>query len=167
MEDERVNMYEKTALSFLKAGMVDEALEYLLKALAIEPNRPATIGDVLEIAVRQAQKGDKGPAFETLKKLMKVLPLNKWAKALYEIGNTCYEIDEYDLAISMAERAIEIEPNLVLAHFLLGNSYWEKNRSFRFENKELAGKSLYHYKKFLKLSPNDRDADEIRKRIDT
>ncbi|MBK0383620.1 DUF5107 domain-containing protein [Pedobacter sp. SD-b] len=102
--------------------------------------------------LEKAAKADSAYCFPN--RLQDILVLNaaiannaKDGKALYYLGNLYYDKQQYDLAISLWERAAKLDDTFATVHRNLGLAYYNKRQD---ENK-----ALTHYEKAFALNTKD------------
>jgi len=74
-----------------------------------------------------------------------------------EVGKFYVKRDKYDAAIDRFKDAVRLLPDYALAYRLMGEAY---------EKKKFLPEAQAAYKKFLQVAPNDKDAGEVRKRVE-
>jgi tetratricopeptide (TPR) repeat protein len=97
---------------------LQDAQNYYLKVLALDPNHVSTLynfGSIFE-KLREYQK-----AKDYFEKVIKINP--NYADAHYNLGNIFNNLGEYQKAKSCHEKVIELNPNYVNAHNNLGNIF--------------------------------------------
>jgi tetratricopeptide (TPR) repeat protein len=65
--------------------------------------------------------------------------------------------EKYDAAIDRFKEATKLLPDYALPYRLMGEAY---------EKKKFLPEAQAAYKKFLEVAPKDKDADEVRKRVE-
>ncbi|MBI3185544.1 MAG: FHA domain-containing protein [Myxococcales bacterium] len=75
------------------------------------------------------------------------------AKALYEEGVALHGKKQLREARAVLEKCVKVDPTFAACHKALGGVYAKLGE---------AEKGAYHYKRFLQLAPNDKDADRVR-----
>ncbi len=79
------------------------------------------------------------------------------AKRLYDEGYLLLKNKQYREARVQLERCLKQDPAMAACHKVLGAANAKLNE---------AEKGAYHYRKFLELAPNDKDADKVRNIIE-
>ena len=81
------------------------------------------------------------------------------SRAAFKDGNKEYTQENFKRAISLYERAVELDPNLTEAWFYLGSSYQAMYRPGKNtpENNELLDKSVAAYQKSLETNPGQTE----------
>jgi len=74
-----------------------------------------------------------------------------------EVGQYYMKKEKYDAAIDRFKEATKLLPNYALPYRLMGEAY---------EKKKFLPEAQAAYKKFLDVAPKDKDADEVRKRVE-
>ena len=77
----------------------------------------------------------------------------------YNLGVIYTEKELYDEAIVEFEKALEVRPDDAYAHYNLGIIYSQYEINER--------KAVEHFQKYLKVAPNDKDADLARRYVFT
>jgi tetratricopeptide (TPR) repeat protein len=81
------------------------------------------------------------------------------SRAAFKDGNKEYTQENFKRAISLYERAVELDPNMTEAWFYLGSSYQAMYRPGKNtpENNELLDKSVAAYQKSLETNPGETE----------
>jgi tetratricopeptide (TPR) repeat protein len=74
-----------------------------------------------------------------------------------EVGQYYLKKEKYDAAIDRFKEATRLLPDYGLAYRLMGEAY---------EKKKFLPEAQAAYKKFLEVAPQDKDAGEVRKRLE-
>ena len=74
-----------------------------------------------------------------------------------EVGQYYFKREKYDAAIDRYKEATRLLPEYALPYRLMGEAY---------EKKKFLPEAQAAYKKFLAVAPNDKDAGEMRKRVE-
>ncbi len=91
-------------------GQLDQALDWLMKAIAVQP-----AADLWLAAARiYEQRGQRGKQLEALHRAVNLEPAH--GRAHYELGLAYKQRKEYQMAINAFERVTELEPNNAEAH---------------------------------------------------
>ena len=78
---------------------------------------------------------------------------HKGALHQYRLGANRYREGDFEAAIKIYEKALQIDPNLAAAHLDLGIIYDD----YRADKK----KAIFHYKEYLRLEPQSEKADMV------
>jgi len=73
-----------------------------------------------------------------------------------EVGQYYVKKEKYDAAIDRFKDATVLLPDFALPYKLMGEAY---------EKKKFLPEALAAYQKFIEVAPNDKDADDVRKRV--
>lgn len=79
------------------------------------------------------------------------------AATYYQLGNISFEQNDFAKAVEYYHRALDLNPKLAWAHYNLGVIY-----DYHLNDSRL---SLYHYRKYLKLEPEEDSALTVQERI--
>ncbi|MDR2424686.1 MAG: tetratricopeptide repeat protein [Prevotellaceae bacterium] len=101
-------------------GDYEEAIEYLSKAIELDPNKAAIYGLRGEAKYKLS---DYSGAIEDFSKAIE-LGLNE-ANTYNNRGNAKYELSDYSGAIEDLSKAIELDPNDARAYYNRGNAKYE------------------------------------------
>ena len=71
------------------------------------------------------QDGNLSKAERTFRRAVSLLPLN--SEAYFNLGNTL-DMGDIDISIECYEKTIRLKPNLVVAHYYLGNALKDGRR---------------------------------------
>lgn len=74
-----------------------------------------------------------------------------------EVGKYYFKREKYDAAIDRFKEATRLLPDYALPYRLMGEAYEKKN---------FLPEAQAAYKKFLQVAPNDKDAGDVRKRVE-
>lgn len=122
-------------------GLLDEAITYYKKALAIEPNYAGAHNDLGD-ALR-----DKGLLESAIMEYQTALRLKPaYPKTHNNLGIVYSMQDRFDEAIREFELALRLKPDYADAHNNLGNVYYKKGR---------LDDAMEEYRIALKLKPDD------------
>ena len=124
-------------------GLLDEAITYYKKALAIEPNYTGAHNDLGD-ALR-----DKGLLESAIMEYQTALRLKpSYPKAHNNLGIVYSMQGRFDEAIREFEIALKLKPDYAEAHNNLGNVYYQEGRM---------DNALEEFRIALKLKPDDSD----------
>jgi LysM repeat protein len=84
-------------------------------------------------------------------------PQDETANPYYRTAKARLQARDYSGAIDAFEKAIQLDPNAVMAHFELALLYEQQMADY--------ASAIYHYNKVLKLRPNGYPADNARVRV--
>jgi len=73
-----------------------------------------------------------------------------------EVGQYYMKKEKYDAAIDRFQDAAKLLPDYAITYRLMGEAY---------EKKKFLSEAMAAYQKFLTVAPNDKDAEEMRKRV--
>ncbi|TAF39250.1 MAG: tetratricopeptide repeat protein, partial [Oscillatoriales cyanobacterium] len=82
---------------------------------------------------------------------------SKKAAKHYEDSKDYFRSNNLVKAAELLEKAIELDPDFIEAHFALGNAY----KLLTKDKPEVLEKYEFHYRKCLELAPNDRKMASI------
>jgi tetratricopeptide (TPR) repeat protein len=100
-----------------QAGRLDEAIDLMSRATAIEPAQAVYHFNLSEV-YRRAEKFDA--AISSARRAIQLNP--KFAKAYFNMALALTAVRKLDDAISACRRAIELEPGFIQAYYHLGNT---------------------------------------------
>ena len=127
----------------LAAGRVERDANGMAVIPALNTNPPPT-----KTPEPPANKVEKAPALSPAQE----------AQVLYQTGLDLVRAKQLREARTSLEKCVKVDPTFALCHKVLGGVNAKLNEP---------EKGLYHYKMFLKLAPNDKDADKVRNIIET
>jgi tetratricopeptide (TPR) repeat protein len=129
-----------------------QAVEYYQKTLALDPNHMLAhyqLGNVLLIS-NQSES-----ALLEYKQAVKLNPDH--IPSFVNLGHTFMKLGRVDKARKTYEAILLRQPNISVVHKNLGFIYYQI--------KENPGKAIYHFQEYLRLSPNQSDASQIKSMI--
>jgi tetratricopeptide (TPR) repeat protein len=145
-------------MSYLMLNNIDSAVYALGKAKKL---RPDAVGVYLSLGECYLRQGSMNKASESFRDAVEAQPSDE--NILLIIGSIYEKYGIIDKAVSIYKKSLEMNPQLSASHYQLGRIYLEK---------ELWEKSLFHFEQFLKCTPDDFKAsqvkavvEELRKRI--
>ena len=139
------DIYYEIAASYVALNKLDPALDALLKAKELYPKDKIYAG-LADIYINKGLYKDAIPNLEKITEMNKNNP-----NALYNLGNVLLRIKQLDKAEQFFQKAIELKPDFVKAHYSLGSVYWQLGKY-----KEAADS----WETTLKLDPANQNAKE-------
>jgi tetratricopeptide (TPR) repeat protein/serine/threonine protein kinase len=130
-----------------KPSRHDEAIPFLMVAVALRPQSPAAHSN---LGVALADRKDLEGAIAEYGKAIGLDP--KGAVAHYNLGNALHDKNDLDGAIAEYRKAIDLDPKLALPHSNLGNALHDKN--------DLDGE-IAEYRKAIDLDPRLAHAHDL------
>lgn len=130
----------------------NEAVEYYQKTLALNPNHTLAhfgLGNVLLMSNKLE------PALLEYKEAIKSNPDH--TPSFVNLGHTLIKLGHLDQARTTYEAILLKQPNISEVHKNLGLIYYQM--------KENPGKATYHFQEYLRFSPNQSDATQIKSMI--
>lgn len=122
----------------------NESLEYIEKALLLEPNNP----NFLAFNGKTLKKTNK--LDEAIYAYKRAIELNfEHAQIYYNLGRIYYDKSLLDEAIVAFEKSIELDPEDGFTYYSLSLAYMDKGE---------VNKAIASYKKIIKLNPEDDNA---------
>ncbi|MBF0587522.1 MAG: tetratricopeptide repeat protein [Magnetococcales bacterium] len=112
----------------------------------MDPSQPMSLADALQSGISHHQAGDLQQAESIYRQILAADP--NQADALNLLGLIALQVEAFDQAIPLIERAIELQPNEAEAHGNLGNAYRETGQ---------LNKAVARYQRALKLKPDFSD----------
>jgi len=126
--------YYHIGIAYLEKDNYDKAIEYLNKATQLKPDNIKTL-EILGIAYAHIGNIDK-----SVEHFNKAIP--EFHIELNNLGNTKLESGEYDVAIELFNRAIQIKPYYSEAYYGLGLAYEKKGHSSKSKKSMKKAKEL-------------------------
>ena len=126
--------------SLARQGKLDEAEEYLKRALALHADDWEAIHGLATVAARRARYRE---AIELYRQAASLRPNNSTVR--YNLGNVLALNDDLDTAVAEYETAIQLQPDFVDAVFELANAYVRQGR---------LDEAQTSYQKVLSLRPD-------------
>ena len=142
--EDRDELLYNIGISFIQTGAFDEALIYLQKALAENPDHEPVLYD---IAFCFEKVGNDPKAIEYYNKYLDIDPFSE--SAWYNLGIIYNRQEDFDKAIDSYDFALAIDPNYSAAIFNKANAL---SAIDRFED------SIVAYKNYLSIDPESVDA---------
>lgn len=133
--------YKNLATILTGLQQYDEAMQYLLKADALEPNDVATL---FNLAIVYKNKNLLTESIEYYQKALVFAPEN--SSILYNLANVYVELKDYEKAIGFYKKALTVNPNDVDILKAIAFTYKKDNKL------DLA---LKYLQKAIDLNPND------------
>lgn len=112
------DVYTSLGSEFLNKNDYDNALFYLKKGFAVNPENEIIIG---EIAICYELSGKKEEAVEFFTQFSDNQPYNKWA--WFNLGISLSRVQLYEKALDAYDYSITIDPEFSSAYFNKGNAY--------------------------------------------
>ncbi len=179
--------HHNLGMAYQKKGMQKEALEEYHRVLAVNPNSAITRNNMGNIFI------DKGSLDEGISKFKEAIQLKPhYYDAHFNLGLAYFRKGLLDASMEEFKLAIHYEPDHAEAHSCLGTVYANKglfdkaimeieealrlrpnypnahkNLGIIYLNyKKDVQKALYLFREFLRLDPNNKEAEAIRKTIE-
>ena len=179
--------HHNLGMAYQKKGMKEEALQEYYRVLAVNPDSALTHNNMGNILI------DKGRFDEGILKFKEAIRLKpSYYDAHYNLGLVYFKKGLLDASIGEFELAIHYEPDHAEAHSCLGTAYANKgqfdkaileieeairqkpNYPNAYKNlgliylnyKKDIQKALYCFNEFLRLDPQNREAEKTRKTIE-
>ena len=133
--------YDNLAASYIKADRNQEAIEYLIKALSIDPLYPEAYNDLGQVFINLR---DYSRSIEFLRRAIELKP--DFVSAYNNLGIAYAKLGNREKAIEAFKTALDINPLYLFAIINLGNEYM------------LTGyyhKATYLYTKALEMDPTN------------
>ncbi|HUB67788.1 MAG TPA: tetratricopeptide repeat protein [Candidatus Methylacidiphilales bacterium] len=135
-------VYDNLGMALGKSGQIDEAIVYLEKALAMNPNDAFphnNLGYALSL------KGRTDQAIIQLKEALQIDPGD--AAAHNNLGQALFQKGQIYAAIVQFQEALEIAPNYIDAHNNLGIAFAEAGR---------VAEAITQFQEAVRLNPDDQ-----------
>ena len=126
---DKIELYKNLALDYYHMGDVEKSIDFSKKTLDIEKFNDWSIKHLIKL---YKEKNDWSNATEYLKILFKVNNNMNYAKlGLYRIqeGRILLKEQNFDLAKKAFEDALDIEENLSISYYFLGNAFADESNS--------------------------------------
>jgi tetratricopeptide (TPR) repeat protein len=138
-EPDSAKLYSEMADIKFKIGQIPEALEYINKAIELDPNYrpPFLLGGVL-----MSSSGKDLEAADYLRKAIKIDPTKE--DAYLHLVMSLTRLYEYEEAVTTLKALVKINPDSILGHYYLGRTYSQM---------KLYRDALGYYTKVLELRP--------------
>lgn len=150
---ENLNAYILLARSYFEIGEYDQAILNYKKVLETDKNNFGSLFDIGSVYVK---KGDLNTAYEYFKRILELKPND--AEAHYNIGLIFFQNKEIERAIQEFRKAIELQADFALAH---------KNLAYALVNMNQIDDAITHFTRYIAISPEAEDVDQIRNIIKT
>lgn len=125
-QSQKVRILKSVALDYIKAGRPEQALEYLLKAIDIAPDK-WLYEMVIEIYEKLGKWKEARKALDKLASLTNKDFSRRNALYLVEEARKLVDLNEYEEARELLKDALKLTPNLVPAMITMGDSFAEEN----------------------------------------
>jgi len=134
------NQLNDQALALMDSGNLQQALDYLNRALAIDPDNVNVLNNKGQVLIGL---GNLEEAIVSLDKALEVEPL--YVHALNNKGNALLGLDKTEEAIVWFDKALEVDPNYL---------YALNNKGFALNTLEQYDKAIVWLDKALDVDPN-------------
>ena len=122
-----------------RGGRVDEAIETLTKATALDPTAFAI---QFELGVTYLERYEHKKAFECFLRCHETRP--QFQPACINLAGILEQQERYEEALPWALKAIELNPDCYMAHYNLANNYRELGR---------LREAIVHYERAVSINP--------------
>jgi len=145
---EKIDLYKNLVFDYEKLGSNDQSIKFCNKILEIDDKNEWSINYLIKL---YRNNDNWSNAIECLKLIFKLRnKVDNHLLALYKVqkGRSILNKNKFDKSREIFEKALDIDSNLYITYFFIGNTYKDE--------------SNYMYNKFIKLKEGD-DPDTLEK----
>jgi len=152
LDPDLTDTYHFLGVAYILSNRPDEAIQALETAISVEPQKESTYVYLCSLLW---DKGEFKKALDVANKFSRRFP-SKELEGKLLIATTYYRYGDYQDAVRIARKMIEIDEKNIPAHLLIGNSYFLEG------NRKGAEKE---YGKVLDINPQMKNEIERNKRV--